>query len=102
MSTAEKLAPMANSIRLLEAVLCANCEMITDSTGESCVVCGSKSLLSLARVLGGSAEPWRLAPVEPAPEELRSRLTLLVQQDASHHVRRRRFRQLRLTERSGG
>ena len=101
MSTAEKLAPIANSIRLVQAVLCANCEMITDSTGESCLVCGSKSLLSIARVLGGSAEPWRAAVVQPAPEELRSRLTLLVQQDASHHVPRRRFRQLHLTEKSG-
>ena len=41
------------SVPLLEAVLCADCEIISNSGGESCEICGSRSLLSLGRVLGG-------------------------------------------------
>ena len=40
-----------NAIRLQQAVLCANCEIISDSPHDACRVCGSRSLLPLARVL---------------------------------------------------
>jgi hypothetical protein len=40
------------AICLQNAVLCADCEVISDSTHETCRVCGSHSLLSLSRVLG--------------------------------------------------
>lgn len=43
-----------NAICLRDAVLCADCEVISDSTHETCRVCGSHSLLSLSRVLGGT------------------------------------------------
>ena len=41
-----------NAVCLRDAVLCADCEVISDSTHETCRVCGSHSLLSLSRVLG--------------------------------------------------
>ena len=52
-----------NSVPLLEAVLCADCEIISNSAGESCEICGSRSLLSLGRVLGGCIEGERAALV---------------------------------------
>jgi uncharacterized paraquat-inducible protein A len=39
------------SIPIKESVLCANCECITPSKHSTCQVCGSTSLLNLARVL---------------------------------------------------
>jgi hypothetical protein len=41
-----------NAVCLRDAVLCADCEVISDSTHETCRVCGSHSLMSLSRVLG--------------------------------------------------
>jgi hypothetical protein len=41
-----------NLIPLRHAVLCANCDVITESRNGHCVACGSPSLLSLSRVLG--------------------------------------------------
>jgi DNA-directed RNA polymerase subunit RPC12/RpoP len=38
-------------IPLAEAVLCANCDHLSDARGDECPKCGSKSLMSLARAL---------------------------------------------------
>ena len=38
-------------VHLNRAVLCVNCEYVSDATGENCPRCGSPSLLSLARIL---------------------------------------------------
>ena len=46
--------PDLSAICLQNAVLCADCEMISDSPHDACLVCGSRSLLSLSRVLGGT------------------------------------------------
>jgi hypothetical protein len=45
--------PVLTAISLRNAVLCADCEMVSDSTHDVCGVCGSRSLLSLSVVLGG-------------------------------------------------
>lgn len=76
-----------NAVRLQHAVLCAGCDVISDSPHDSCRVCGSRSLLPLARILGN-------LPAVPAPElpkqlpELPSRVLLLVP-PAGHRHRRR-------------
>lgn len=59
-------ATSLNSLHLLQAVFCANCEVISDSPGDTCAVCGSPSLLSLSRVLGGSLGDQRTALVDAA------------------------------------
>jgi len=59
MDESRKWDPILNSVALLEAVLCADCEIISNSGGETCEVCGSRSLLSLGRVLGGCIEGER-------------------------------------------
>lgn len=43
----------ANLICLRKAVLCANCDVISDGANGHCVACGSQALLSLSRLLGG-------------------------------------------------
>jgi hypothetical protein len=46
-----------NLVRLQKAVLCANCEVISEGLNGHCTGCGSQSLLGLSRVLGGTIEP---------------------------------------------
>jgi hypothetical protein len=46
--------PDVNAVWLRDAVLCADCEVISDSPHDTCRVCGSRSLLSLSCVLGGT------------------------------------------------
>lgn len=45
-----------NLVRLQKAVLCANCEVISEGLNGRCAGCGSQSLLRLSTVLGGTAE----------------------------------------------
>jgi hypothetical protein len=45
-----------NLVRLQKAVLCANCEIISEGINGHCAGCGSESLLSLSGVLGGTIE----------------------------------------------
>jgi hypothetical protein len=44
----------AGVLPLLTAVFCLDCEVITSSRGDECPACKSRSLVSLARMLGGS------------------------------------------------
>ena len=45
-----------NLVRLQQAVLCANCEIISEGLNSHCACCGSESLFRLNGVLGGSIE----------------------------------------------
>ena len=87
MEPAAKSEPILNTVPLVNAVLCADCEVISDSSGEVCSVCGSRSLLSLGRVLGGSVGDERavlLAEEEPA----RRMFTVFVNREAAVAPRR--------------
>ena len=103
MSTGPKPEPTLNTIQLMNAVLCADCEVISDSASEVCAVCGSRSLLSLGRVLGGSIGDERAVLVPAEQSALRDMFTLLVNRDASMSLRPPRgwVRPKRL-EKSGG
>jgi hypothetical protein len=46
--------PDASVLPLLNAVFCLDCEVISNSQGEECPVCKGRSLVNLARMLGGS------------------------------------------------
>lgn len=85
-----KWDPILNSVPLLEAVLCADCEIISNSGGEACEVCGSRSLLSLGRVLGGCIKGERATLVEADPNHFRNGFTVLVNPDAAGVLQRRR------------
>jgi hypothetical protein len=52
---AEKLNHLdARALPLWNAVFCLDCEVISSSRGNECPACKSRSLVSLARMLGGS------------------------------------------------
>ncbi len=80
--------PVLSSVPLLEAVLCADCEIISNSGGETCEVCGSRSLLSLGRILGGGIGPNRATLVDV--HHLRNSFTLMVSPNASTTLYRSR------------
>jgi hypothetical protein len=42
------------AVPLANAVFCVNCETINNSPHDECTICGSHSLISLFRVLGGT------------------------------------------------
>lgn len=90
MDESRKWDPILNSVALLEAVLCADCEIISNSGGETCEVCGSRSLLSLGRVLGGCIEGERATLVDVDPSRARNGFTVLVNPDAANVLRQRR------------
>jgi hypothetical protein len=46
--------PEVNVLPLLNAVFCLDCEVISNSQSEDCPVCRGRSLVNLARMLGGS------------------------------------------------
>ena len=43
-----------SAVSLLNAVFCADCETISNSPHDACTVCGSRSLINLFRMLGGT------------------------------------------------
>lgn len=42
------------AVPLLNAVFCVDCENISNSPHDACTICGSRSLVSLFRMLGGT------------------------------------------------
>ena len=87
-----KWQPTLNSVALVEAVLCADCEIISNSGGDTCEVCGSRSLLSLGRVLGGCIEGERAVLVDPDLTHVHNGFTVLVNPDAFSMLERQRRR----------
>ena len=81
-----------SSLPLLEAVLCADCEIISNSAGDRCEICGSRSLLSLGRVLGGKVEGERAVLVHIDPDHQHTGFTVLVNPVASTILQQRRRR----------
>lgn len=45
-----------DAVRLRDAVLCLDCECITPSVRDYCLVCAGRSLIALSRLLGGVIE----------------------------------------------
>ncbi len=92
MDDGHKWGPELNSVPLLEAVLCADCEIISNSAGESCEICGSRSLLSLGRVLGGCIEGERAMLVDWTHHATHNGFTVLVNREAAEVLQQRRRR----------
>ena len=46
--------PDRSFISMQDAVLCIDCEVVSTSSNDKCPVCSSRSLFSLARMLGGT------------------------------------------------
>jgi hypothetical protein len=63
-----------NAVALRNAVLCAECDVVSDSPHDRCLVCGSPSLVNIARMFGGNLPQDRAALIasdtrEKAPYE---------------------------------
>lgn len=59
------------SLPLWNAIFCLDCELISNSQGDECPICNGRSLVSLARILGGSLFAHR----EQAPQEHENQLS---------------------------
>ena len=81
-----------HSVPLVQAVLCADCEMISNSGGDACEVCGSRSLLSISRIMGGAIGEERAVLVPGSVGRLHNGFTVLVNPDAAGVLQQRRRR----------
>jgi hypothetical protein len=54
MAVGTKNHPDARVLPLWNAVFCLDCEVISSSRGDECAACKSRSIVSLAQMLGGS------------------------------------------------
>lgn len=60
-----------NAVALQSAVLCAQCDVVSDSPHDICMVCGSCSLINISRMLGGNLPKNRAMRIEHEPREVR-------------------------------
>ena len=65
--------PVINAVPLQNAVLCAECDVVSDSPHDVCLVCGSRSLINIARMFGGKLPNRRAALVSQKVMEIPSR-----------------------------
>jgi len=77
-----------NAIALQNAVLCAECEVVSDSPHDTCRVCASCSLFNIARVFGGNLPKHRATRIEAAAQEPRIP-ELVLAFPRMHRVRRK-------------
>jgi hypothetical protein len=73
---AEELRSL-NSIRLQNAVLCAECDVVSDSPHDHCLVCGSRSLFNVSRLLGGMLPSQRATLIDPTSRPFTSSKRML-------------------------
>ncbi len=66
-----------NAVALQNAVLCAECDVVSDSPHEICLVCGSRSLFNIARVFGGNLPKERASLIAEEAAEIASPAVLL-------------------------
>ena len=80
-----------NAVALRNAVLCAECDVVSDSPHDQCMVCGSRSLINISRMLGGSLPKNRATVLRPVLREGRSR-ERFVTIPIRHKIRKRASR----------
>ena len=52
--SAPERARIFTAVALQNAVLCAECDVVSDSPHDQCLVCGSRSLFNISRMFGGN------------------------------------------------
>lgn len=65
-------------LKLQPAVLCVECELISYNNTDHCLACGSRAVMSLSRVLGGSLKPAEAAAPVEAEDLQRAIATVLL------------------------
>ncbi len=81
-------ARVLNAVPLQNAVLCAECDVVSDSPHDTCMVCGSHSLFNVARIFGGKLPRERAALIRSTqvdPEKTELVLTF----SKAHRLRRK-------------
>jgi hypothetical protein len=63
---ASQVGRCLNAVALQNAVLCAECDVVSDSPHDRCQVCGSPSLFNISRMLGGTLPRDRATLIGPA------------------------------------
>jgi hypothetical protein len=76
-----------NAVALQHAVLCAECDVVSDSPHDICMVCGSRSLVNICRILGGKMSKNRAELLKPEPVRINREVVLHFPRP--HRVRRR-------------
>jgi hypothetical protein len=66
-----------NAVALQNAVLCAECDVVSDSPHDRCLVCGSRSLFNIARMFGGNLHGVRASLIDAEPLEMTPREIVL-------------------------
>ena len=80
-------ARVVNAVPLQNAVLCADCDVVSDSPNDTCLVCGSRSLFNVARFFGGILPSKRTSLIMQPGEAASRQVVLLFPRP--HRVRRR-------------
>lgn len=75
--SAPERARVLNAVALQNAVLCAECDVVSDSPHDQCLVCGSRSLFNIARLFGGNLPKKRASLIAHEPIEVASRDVVL-------------------------
>ena len=65
-----------NAVALQNAVLCAECDVVSDSPHDRCLVCGSRSLFNIARMFGGNLRRNRAALTPPETLQVQHEIVL--------------------------
>jgi hypothetical protein len=76
-----------NTVALQYAVLCAECDVVSDSPHDICMVCGSRSLVNICRILGGKMPKNRAELLNPELVKINREIVLPFPRP--HRVRRR-------------
>jgi|SRR5581483_53646 len=77
-----------NAVPLQNAVLCAECDVVSDSPYDTCLVCGSHSLFNVARIFGGNLPKKRASLIVRDEVEISAREVVLPF-PKPHRLRRR-------------
>ena len=74
-----KTWPVCVSVPRTQAVYCENCDTVSNSSNERCVVCNSVAVTSLSKLVQFAAEPPRLiAAPPPVIEQPEMKLALIL------------------------
>ncbi len=79
---------LLNAVPLQNAVLCAECDVVSDSPHDVCMVCGSRSLFNISRIFGGRLPNSRANLIAREEVEIGSR-EIVLPFPKPHRVRRR-------------
>ena len=82
-----KRTRVLNAVPLQNAVLCADCDVVSDSPHDVCMVCGSRSLFNIARMFGGRLPEQQASLVAQTTVETSS-CELVLPFPTSHRARR--------------